>query len=160
MIQCIVGENKTLWPLQLFSTLWAYQTSMKTSTGFTPFQLVYGIEAVLLIECEIPSLKIKVELLPLTYAEEERFLYLSKLDETDRDAALANEADHKQIKSQYDKSIHPQTFAEGDLVLVYDQSHDKLGTGKLEPLWHSPYIVKCVLHRGAYELVDHDGISL
>jgi hypothetical protein len=49
---------------------------------------------------------------------------------------------------------------EGDLVLVYDQAHDKLGTGKLEPMWHDPYIIKCVLHKGAYELVDHEGISL
>jgi hypothetical protein len=82
------------------------------------------------------------------------------LDETCRDSSLANEAHHKRIKSQYDKSVHPQTFAEGDLVLVYDQAHDKLGTGKLEPMWHGPYIMKHVLHRGAYELVDHDGISL
>ena len=133
---------------------------MKTATRFTPFQLVYGIEAVLPIECEIPSLKMKVELLPHTYAEEERFLYLSKLDETCRDATLVNEAHQKRIKSQYDKSFHPQTFAEGDLVLVYDQAHDKLGTGKLEPMWHGPYIVKRVLHKGAYELVDHVGISL
>jgi hypothetical protein len=64
------------------------------------------------------------------------------------------------MKSQYEKSVHPRTFTEGDLVLVYDQAHDKLGTGKLEPLWHGPYIVKHVLHRGAYELVDYDGISL
>jgi hypothetical protein len=160
MIQRMVGENKTSWHLQLFSALWAYRTSVKTSTGFTPFQLVYGIEAVLPIECEIPSLKLKVELLPHTSAEEERFLYLSKLDETRRDAALVNEAHQKRIKSQYDKSVQPRAFAEGDLVLVYDQAHDKLGTGKLEPMWHGPYIVKRVLHRGAYELVDHDGISL
>jgi hypothetical protein len=93
---------------------------MKTATGFTPFQLVYGIEAVLPIECEIPSLKLKVELLPHTSVEEERFLYLTKLDETRRDAALINEAHQKQIKNQYDKSVHPRTFAEGDLVLVYD----------------------------------------
>jgi hypothetical protein len=77
-----------------------------------------------------------------------------------RDFALVNEAHQKRIKNQYDKSVHPRTFAEGDLVLVYDQAHDKLGTGKLEPLWHGPYIVKHVLHRGTYELVDYDGISL
>ena len=155
----MVGENKTSWHLQLFSALWAYRTSVKTSSGFTPFQLVYGIEAILPIECEIPSLKLKVELLPLTSSKEEWFLYLSKLDKTRRDVALINEAHQKQIKSQYNKSIHPQTFAEGDLVLVYDQAHDKLGIGKLEPLWHGPYIMKHVLYRGTYEFVDHDGIS-
>jgi hypothetical protein len=71
MLQCMVGTNKTSWHLQLFSALWAYHTSVKTATGFTPFQLVYGIEAVLPIECEIPSLKLTVELLPHTSVEEE-----------------------------------------------------------------------------------------
>jgi hypothetical protein len=51
-------------------------------------------------------------------------------------------------------------FSEGDLVLVYDQDHDTLGIGKFEPLWHGPYIVKHVLKRGAYELVDYDGNPL
>jgi hypothetical protein len=50
MIQWMVGENKTSWHLQLFFTLSAYRTSVKTTTGFTPFHLVYGIEVVLPIE--------------------------------------------------------------------------------------------------------------
>jgi hypothetical protein len=71
MLQRMVGVNKTSWHLHLFSALWAYRTSVKTTTGFTPFQLVYRIEAVLPIECEIPSLKLTVELLPHTFVEEE-----------------------------------------------------------------------------------------
>jgi len=41
---------------------------------FKPFQLVYGIEAILSIEFEIPSLKLVVELLLNTSIEEERLL--------------------------------------------------------------------------------------
>jgi hypothetical protein len=59
----------------LFSSLWDYRTSVKSATGFTPFWLVYGLEAILLIECEIPSLRLAVELLPNTSAEEESLLY-------------------------------------------------------------------------------------
>jgi hypothetical protein len=44
----------------LFSTLWAYRTSAKTATRFTPFQLIYGMEEMLPIECEILSLNIVV----------------------------------------------------------------------------------------------------
>jgi hypothetical protein len=91
MLQCTVVTNKTSWHLQLFSALWAYCTSVKTTTGFTPFQLVYGVEAMLPIECEIPSLKLIVELLPHTSIEDERLLYLIKLDETRRDVALVND---------------------------------------------------------------------
>jgi hypothetical protein len=44
----------------LFLTLWAYRTSVKSATGFMPFRLVYGMEAIPPIECEIPSLKLAV----------------------------------------------------------------------------------------------------
>ena len=85
-----------------------------------PFQLVYGLEAILLIQCHIPSLQLAIELLPDTSTEEEIFLYLNNRDETRRDATLANEAHKKHIKAQYDKSITPRVFNEGDLVLTYD----------------------------------------
>ena len=77
---------------------------MKNSTDFMPFQLVYGLEATLLIECEIPSLKLAVELFPNTTIEEEHFLYLNKLNETRCDVSLANEAHKRRIKNQYDRT--------------------------------------------------------
>ena len=64
MLQQMVRKHKSNWHVQLFSMLWAYQTSVKNATGLTPFQLIYGLEAVLLIECEIPSLKLTIDLLP------------------------------------------------------------------------------------------------
>ena len=44
--------------------------------------------------------------------------------------------------------------------MTYDQKHDKLGPVKLESMWHGPYIVSCVLEKGAYDLLDYDGIPL
>jgi hypothetical protein len=76
MLRWMIGIHKTSWHTMLFSALWAYRTSVKSATGFTPFRLVYGVEAILPIECEIPSLKLAVELLPNTSAEEECLLYL------------------------------------------------------------------------------------
>eukprot|EP00253_Pinus_taeda_P028324 PITA_28324 len=129
--------------------------------GFTPFQLVYGLEAVLPIECEIPSPQVAIELLPATSEEEKRLLYLAKLDETCRDAALAIESHAKRMKAQYDRNVTPRNFSEGDLVLLYDQANDKLGAGKFVPMWwHGPYIFKRKLAKGAYELVDFDGDPL
>ena len=73
------------------------------------------------------SLKLAIELLSNTSTKEERFIYLPNIDETRRDAALVNEAHKKRIKVQYDKSVHPRVFSEGDLVLNYDQRHDNIG---------------------------------
>ena len=85
---------------------------------------------------------------------------LIQLDETRRDAALANEAHKKRVKAQFDKNVKPRVFSEGDLVLLYDQESDKLGSGKFNSLWMGPYIVKRVLAKGAYELMDYDRIPL
>jgi len=106
-IRQTIGIHRSNWHNMLFSVLWAYQTTVKSSTGFTPFQLVYGLEAVLPIECEIPSLRMAIELLPATSEEERRFLYLAQLVESRRDAALAIEAHAKRIKAQYDRNVTP-----------------------------------------------------
>jgi len=134
--------------------------SVKTATYFTPFQLFYGIEAVLPIECEIPSLKLAIEIIPNTTAEDERFLYLNQLDENHRDVAFRNETHKKWVKAQYNKNVHPRSFQQGDLVLTYDQRYEKLGKGKSESMWHGPYIVDKVLEKGAYQLVNYDGTLL
>ena len=94
-------------------------------TRFTPFQLLYGLEVVLTIQWEISSLKLAIDLLPDTYDEEAHFLELIHLDETCREATLANEAHKKRIKAQYDRNVKPRIFSEGDLVLLYDLEADK-----------------------------------
>jgi hypothetical protein len=81
-----------------YSALWAYRTSVKTATGFSPFQIIYGLEAIFPIECHIPSLKLAVHLLPYTSLLEESLLYLEKLNEQCQDASLANEAHKQKVK--------------------------------------------------------------
>lgn len=143
----------------LFSTL-GIPNFGKNSYRVHSFPTHLWLEAVLLIECEIPSLRLTVELLPHTTEEEQRLLYLSHLDEIHRDATLANETHQKHIKKRYEGSVRPRTFSEGDLVLVYNQDKYALGAGKFKALWYGPYIISKVLEKGAYELVDYRGNKL
>ena len=53
-----MAETHRDWHDKLLYALWAYRTSVRTSTGATPYLLAYGMEAVLLVEVEIPSLRI------------------------------------------------------------------------------------------------------
>eukprot|EP00253_Pinus_taeda_P002991 PITA_02991 len=160
LLQRMIGIPKRSWHLILYSALWAYRTSVSNETGFTPFQLVYGLEAILPIQCEIASLKLAVDLVPRASEEEACFLELIQLEETRRDAALANEAHKERVKARFDKNVKLRVFSEGDLVLLYDQESDKLGARKFKYLWMGPYIVKHVLAKGAYKLMDYDGIPL
>jgi len=83
----------------LFLALRAYRTVAKTTIGFTPFQSVYGLEATLLIDCEIPSLKLVVKLLPDTSPKEEHLIYLEILDEIHRFIVLVIKAQKKRVKA-------------------------------------------------------------
>ena len=40
--------------------MWAYQTTYKTSIRSTPFRLAFGLDAVMLMEFQIPSLRLQV----------------------------------------------------------------------------------------------------
>ena len=91
---------------------------------------------------------------------EQIIIYLEKLDETYRDVATTNVVHKHRVKVQYNKSIKPKVFLEGELVLVYDQNKDTLGVGKFVSMWLIPYIIKCVLGRGAYELFCYEGNPL
>jgi hypothetical protein len=49
------------WHEMLPYVLWAYRTSICTSTGATSYSLTYGMEAILPVEVEIPSLRVLME---------------------------------------------------------------------------------------------------
>ena len=56
-----MAETSRDWSEKLPFALWAYRTSFRTSTGATPYYLMYGMEAVLPIETEIGSLRVTFE---------------------------------------------------------------------------------------------------
>src|SRR4030066_1777024 len=60
IIQKMVETYKD-WHEMLPFALHGYRTSVRTSTGATPFSLVYGMEAILPIEVEIPSMRVFME---------------------------------------------------------------------------------------------------
>ena len=57
----IIKNNGRDWHDLLPYALWEYRTSKRTTTGATPYSLVYGDEAVIPLEIEIPSLRIALK---------------------------------------------------------------------------------------------------
>ena len=56
----IQGSN-TDWDARFFYVLWSFRCAYKVTTKHTPFQLVYGQEAIFSIKIELPSLRIALE---------------------------------------------------------------------------------------------------
>ncbi|XP_019241799.1 PREDICTED: uncharacterized protein LOC109221813, partial [Nicotiana attenuata] len=61
LLKKVVAKNKRDWHERIGEALWAYRTTFRTTTQATPYSLVYGTEAVLPLEQQIPSLRIAIQ---------------------------------------------------------------------------------------------------
>ena len=144
-------------------SLWAYRKSIRMPTGDTPFTLVYGSEAVLPIEVEIPSLRIRMH--GLVTDEDYRLSRLQELELLDECGQVAY--DHlrvyqKRMSRGYNKKVRHREFQVGDLVLrenPKNQSHRER-KGKFEPNWLGPFVITATFGSGAYQLSMIEGEQL
>ena len=94
------------WHEMLPFALHGYRTSIRTSTGATPFSLVYGMEAVLPIEVEIPSMRVLMEA-KLTEAEwcQARYDELNLIEEKRMTALCHDQLYQQRMKKAFDKKV-------------------------------------------------------
>jgi len=106
------------WHEMLPFALHGYRTSVRTSTGATPYSLVYGMEAVLPFEVEIPSQRILTESgLEESEWAQTRYDQLN-LIEGKRLTAMNHGCLYQQrMRNAFDKKVRLRKFHEGDLVL-------------------------------------------
>ncbi|MCO5582167.1 hypothetical protein L7F22_036057 [Adiantum nelumboides] len=149
------GKN---WDLELPSALWAYQTSMKTSTGFTPFHLVYGKEALLPVEVEIPAVKMLKKLMGGSdNALKERLLHLQEVQLDQMSALEHYEKMQDRALEKINKKIKEKGIVKGDLVLQYNSKLDKTFQKKFQVKWEGPFMVVNYFANGTYQLANLDG---
>ena len=111
-------ENYKDWADYLQFALWGYRTTARTSTEVTPYSLVYGCEAVLLVEVEIRSLRILLESkIPEYQWVESHLAQLMLLDEKRVKVMYHSQLYQKRIARVYNRKIKPGKIKEGDLVL-------------------------------------------
>ncbi|XP_070002281.1 uncharacterized protein [Nicotiana sylvestris] len=151
-------QSSRQWHEQLPFALLGYRTTVHTSVGATPYLLVYGTEAVILAEVEIPSLQTIVE------AEIEdsewvktRLEQLTLIDEKRMAAVCHGQLYQQRMARAYNKKVRPRKFKVRQLVLRRILPHHQEAKGKFAPNWKGPYIIRKILPRGALYLGDIEG---
>jgi hypothetical protein len=141
------------WMKELPSVVWSLRMTPSHATGFTPFFLVYGAEAVLPTNLEYGS--------PRTKAYDDRSNQTSQEDSLDqleeaRDVALLHSARYQQsLQCYHARSVRSRGFQVEDLVLRLRQ--DARGRHKLTPPWEGPFIIAKILKPGTYKLANDQG---
>ncbi|CAN0916907.1 Retrovirus-related Pol polyprotein from transposon 297 [Linum grandiflorum] len=149
------------WHEMLPFALHGYRTSVRTSTGATPYQLVYGTEAVLPIEVEIPSLRVLMEA-GLEEAEwvKTRYDQLNLIDEKRLAAIHHGHLYQSRLIRAFNKKVKPREFREGELVTKKISIRQGDPRGKWTPNYEGPYVVKKAFSGGALILTTMDGSEL
>ena len=62
IIKKLLEENKKSWNNKLVHALWVDRLTMKKSIGMSPYQLVYGTEAVFPTSLGVPVIKLFQEI--------------------------------------------------------------------------------------------------
>jgi transposase InsO family protein len=151
-----LNKSGRKWLQELPVVVWSLRTTPSRATGFTPFFLVHGAEAVLPKDLEYGSPRV------LGYDEETnqraRKDSLDQLDEARLVALMHCERYQQSLRRYQARKVRRRDFNEEDLVLRLCQ--DNRGRHKLSPPWEGPYVVVKVLKPGTYKLANEDGEEL
>jgi len=152
-----IASHRRDWATRLPEALWAYRTTWRSTTGYSPYQLVFGKQPIFPIEFEIQTLRTAQEVgLDLTEAQLNRLQQINELDEI-RLSALQNTALIQQQRAKWhDALIKNKVFHEGDWALLYDSRFQDF-PGKLQTRWLGPYEIQKVHDNGTLTLITIDG---
>ncbi|XP_017256033.2 uncharacterized protein LOC135147082 [Daucus carota subsp. sativus] len=149
-------SHKGKWAEELPWVLWSDRTTPKTSTGQTPFSLVYGAEAVLPTEVLTPTAR--YGLLTPTTNQLEMAHDIDTVDELRQTAKIRMASYQQKVARSYNKHVHVRLFRVGDMVLrkTFQNTTDP-AAGKFADTWEGPYLIDAVVGKGAYQLSTLDG---
>jgi hypothetical protein len=155
IIKILLEDNKKAWDSKLKFSLWVDRVTTKRSLGVSPFQLVYGVEAIFPSHLTFPVEKFFQDCQGEPDDMIRRIQQLVEVQQA-REQLLDKAHQHQQkIKQAFDRRVRKEDFQLGDLVLKWDApKKDKGKHGKFEALWIGPFRISEIFPNNTYRLQD------
>ena len=132
-----------------------YRTMYQIPIGETPFQLIFGVEAVIPVEFGLPSEKVKN--FYETINSDQLRIDLDLFEETREQVHIKMVAYKQRIAMYYNAQIKSKSFQKDDLILRRVEISKPGEQDKFAPNWEGPYRISNVIHLGAYRIENLDG---
>ena len=155
------GKWREYLPLVLFSD----RISTKRTTGYTPYEIIFGQLPVLPVDLEMDTY-LGIDWLGISTTEE---LLEAQTKQLARKDKIIKEAHRKLLKTReasvryWDRKMAArlrEPLDPGDLVLVYNKSLEDQWGKLFANSWNGPFKVKEHLPKGSYLLEELDGTEL
>ncbi|MCO5569248.1 hypothetical protein L7F22_022959 [Adiantum nelumboides] len=135
IIRKTVESKPKRWDNFLDGAIWAYRTTYRDATQFTPFHLVYGQEALQPIELNLPTIK-------LTWRQEQnndeawidKLLSLVELKWKREATYHCYERKALQLKDKLNEGLKDKEIKEKSLVLRYNNALDNRVSSELDQI--------------------------
>ncbi|XP_026460999.1 uncharacterized protein LOC113362689 [Papaver somniferum] len=155
-----VHEHHREWYEQLPLALWAYKISKRSSSGTSPYSLVYGEDAILPAEIAIPLVRVAMAS-HTTPDEISRFSHLDTIEEIRARAERFAEAYKKRTTNYYNQSVKERAFKADDLVLkIAPHVQINASTGKFSANLEGSFKIRKVANSGYYKLRRMNGTKV
>jgi hypothetical protein len=128
---------------------------MSRATGFTPFRLLFGTEAMTPEEIKNESMRV---LKAKEIEEVDQKVEKDMIELTILEVAENIEKYQEETKTWKDKKVVRKDIKTGDLVLKRKKNWEN--PGKLHESWEGPYIAKETDMPGAFRLLEQTGEEL
>ena len=159
------------WPRYLPLAMWADRISVRRSTGYSAFELVYGRDALLPVDLTLESWSIvdwEGEVDDHESLLRARMRQLDERNLRETRAATNLENSRRVNKAYFDQHKRlrgeNQELHVGDLVLlqtVSNQPHNRSRARKLDDKWRGPFRIRAAPeHSTYYRLAELDGVEL
>jgi hypothetical protein len=135
IMKLVFNQPRVKWPDELIKVVWSHNTTISRSTGFTPFKLLFGDEAITPEEAKTGSIR-------TTDSVEDEADYQITKDTIEGTRLQAiehiNKYQSKTIKWR-DRKVRLKNIKPGHLVLRRLANPDTMG--KLQLKWEGPFLV-------------------
>lgn len=129
-LRSYLNIDKLTWDEWIPYAMFTYNTSIHNTTKFTPFELIFGFEAILPNQFKgTPTISYNYD----NYANEMK----TRLQQSYQLARKHILEQKEMSKTYYDRNSKPLNIKVGDLVLVRNETR----ANKLEEIWSGPYPV-------------------
>jgi hypothetical protein len=158
IIKRLLQDNKKAWHKNLIYVLWADRVTTKKSISMSPFQIVYGADAIFPTTLGFPVRKLLQEQEAEPDDMQRRINQLVHTQQMREHVYNRSQLHQERMKKTFDKHSKQEEFRLGDLVLKWDaRNEDKGKHEKFDNLWMGPF--KIGAHRGnnAYFLEELNG---